>query len=65
MSASVPSPTGLRRVEVSVEAREVGARDVKPDSVSGLEHVARFPEGDNHLVSLVGSSQRGSLTESR
>ena len=46
-------PHRLRRVEVSVEAREVAASDVKPESVSGLEDVARFPEAEDNLVNRV------------
>src|ERR1043166_4070536 len=45
-------------VQVSIEAREVAARNVQPYPVSSLEHVPRCPQVDRVLINLAGRNER-------
>src|SRR5467141_513478 len=47
----------LPRVQIPVEAWKVAARNVKADSVTRLEDIARLPERDLHLVTLFGRQE--------
>ena len=47
-----PDAVVLARVQVAIEPREVAARDLQPQHVPLLEHVARGPHVDRELVDL-------------
>ena len=56
------------RVQVSIEPREVAARNVQADSVANLEHISCRPEIDVVLVNFAGyhfSSSTRAITVTR